>query len=162
VDRIGDTGQKVVQFLHRACDQKASLPSRFDRYIEGWAETDVNKILAATAPSYRFIDPLVGSFSVRSLYKYFDLLQDRLSYGRAISRFEVAFFLHGPMAGGRMPADFSFGARRHGSGSPGWPRLKSENEASSPNALHMTSTWGATRSGNDAADAEAICEAVTA
>src|SRR5262245_61335269 len=37
--------------------------------------------------------------------------------------------------------NFNSGARRHGSGSPGWPRSKSENEASQPNALHTTSTW---------------------
>ena len=36
---------------------------------------------AATAPGYRFYDPLVGSFSSRSLRGYFDALQDRLSSG---------------------------------------------------------------------------------
>jgi hypothetical protein len=56
------------------------------RYIEGWAQTDLKKILDATAPSYRFTDPVVGSFDGRSLHKYFDLLQDRLCCTGAISR----------------------------------------------------------------------------
>jgi hypothetical protein len=57
----------------------------------------LEKIVDATAPSYRFTDPFVGSFDARSLHKYFDLLQDRLSCTGAISRRELAFFLRGPM-----------------------------------------------------------------
>jgi hypothetical protein len=57
----------------------------------------LEKILDATAPSYRFTDPFVGSFDRRSLHKYFDLLQDTLSRTGAISRRELAFFLQGPM-----------------------------------------------------------------
>jgi len=57
----------------------------------------LEKILDATAPSYRFTDPLVGSFDGRSLHRYFDLLQDRLSCTGAISRRDLAFFLQGPM-----------------------------------------------------------------
>ena len=79
--RITDGGLGVLQALGQARDQKESRPSLFDRYIEGWAEADVGKILDGTAPSYRFTDPFVGSFSGRSLYEYFDLLQDRFSRG---------------------------------------------------------------------------------
>jgi hypothetical protein len=61
------------------------------------AEADVGKILDGAAPSYRFIDPFVGSFSGGSLYAYFDLLQDRFSRAGAISRPDLAFFLCGPM-----------------------------------------------------------------
>ena len=32
-----------------------------DRYLEGWAEANVKKIVAATADGYRFDDPLVGT-----------------------------------------------------------------------------------------------------
>jgi hypothetical protein len=93
-----DAGLGVLQSLvERARDQKASRPSLFDRYIEGWAEADVDKILDGAAPSYRFTDPLVGSFSGRWLYDYFDLLQDRFSRAGAISRPDLAFFLCGPM-----------------------------------------------------------------
>jgi len=137
--RVDDAGPKVVKFLDRVRDRNANPTSPLNRYIEGWAQTDLEKILDATAPSYRFTDPFVGSFDVRSLHKYFDLLQDRLSC-IAISRRELAFFLRGPMSCGRM-RNFNSGARRHGSGSPGWLRSKSENEASQPNALHTTSTW---------------------
>jgi hypothetical protein len=57
----------------------------------------LEKILDATAPSYRFTDPFVGSFDGRSLHKYFDLLQDSLSCTGPISRRDLGFFLQGPM-----------------------------------------------------------------
>ena len=87
----------MVQFPDRVRDQNANPTSPLNRYIEGWAQTDLEKILDATAPSYRFTDPFVGSFDGRSLHKYFDLLQYRLSCTGAISRRELAFFRQGPM-----------------------------------------------------------------
>ena len=87
--------------------QDANPTSLLDRYIGGWAETDLEKILKATAPSYRFTDPFVGSFDARSLHKYFDLVQDRLSCTGAISRRELAFFLQGPM-NLRSPQELQF------------------------------------------------------
>src|SRR5262245_14889180 len=95
--RVDDAGPKVVQFLDRVRDQNANPTSPLNRYIEGWVQTDLEKILDATAPSYRFTDPFVGNFDGRSLHKYFDLLQDGLSCTGAISRRELAFFLQGPM-----------------------------------------------------------------
>jgi hypothetical protein len=95
--RVDDAGPNVVQFLDRVRDQNANPTSPLGRYIEGWAQTDLERILDATAPSYRFTDPLVGSFDGRSLHKYLDLLQDRLSCTGAISRRVLAFFLRGPM-----------------------------------------------------------------
>jgi hypothetical protein len=95
--RVDDAEPKVVQFLDRVRHQNANSTSPLHRYIEGWAQTDVEKILDATDPSYRFTDPFVGSFDGRSLHKYFDLLQDRLSCTGAINRRELAFFLQGPM-----------------------------------------------------------------
>ena len=95
--RVDDAGPKVVQFLNRVSDQNANPTSPLNRYIEGWAQNDLEKILDATAPSYRFTDPFVGSFDGRSLHKYFDLLKDRLSCTGAIGRRELAFFLRGPM-----------------------------------------------------------------
>jgi hypothetical protein len=94
---IADTGPKAVRLLDRAHDQKASRTSTLDRYLEGWAEANLGKILDATAPKYRFRDPFVGSFSRRRLHEYFDLLQDRLSRAGAIRRTDIAFFLRGPM-----------------------------------------------------------------
>src|SRR6516225_1925593 len=93
--RVDDAVPKVVQFLDR--DQSANPTSPLNRYIEGWAQNDLEKILDATAPSYRFTDPFVGTFVRRSLHKYFDLLRDRLSCTGAITRHELAFFLRGPM-----------------------------------------------------------------
>ena len=95
--RVNDAGPKVVRFPDRVRDQNANRTAPLNRYIEGWALTDLEKILDATAPNYRFTDPLVGSFDRRSLHKYFDLLQDRLSCTGVISRRELAFFLRGPM-----------------------------------------------------------------
>jgi hypothetical protein len=95
--RVTHVGPSVVQCLDRARHQRASRAAPLDRYLEGWAETDLDKIMDATAPGYRFTDPFIGSFSGKSLHKYFDLLQDRLSRAGAISRFDLAFFLRGPM-----------------------------------------------------------------
>src|SRR5215471_17224254 len=95
--RVGDAGPKVVQFLDRVRDQNANPTSPLNRYIEGWAQTDLEKILDATAPSYRFTDPFVASFDARSPHKYFDLVQDRLSCTVPITRRSTASFLQGPM-----------------------------------------------------------------
>jgi hypothetical protein len=95
--RVDDAGPKVVRFLDRARDQSANRTSPLNRYIEGWAQSDLEKILDATAPSYRFTDPFVGSFDGRSLHKYFDLLQDRFSCTGVIRLRELVFFLRGPM-----------------------------------------------------------------
>ena len=89
----GDATPQVVQSHDKVRDQNSPL----GRYIEGWARTDLEMILSATAPSFRFTDPFVGSFGRESLHKYFDLLQDRLSGTGAISRGELAFFLQGPL-----------------------------------------------------------------
>jgi hypothetical protein len=66
-------------------------------YLEGWAEVNSAKILTATAPGYRFCDPLVGIFFRRTVHEYFDLLQDRLSSGGAVEEADLTIFLHGPM-----------------------------------------------------------------
>ena len=95
--RVDDAGSKVVQFPDNVRDRNANPTSSLDRYIEGWVQTDLEKILDATAPGYRFTDPFVGSFVGQSLHRYFDLLQDRLSRIGAISRRDLAFFLQGPM-----------------------------------------------------------------
>jgi hypothetical protein len=81
----------VVQFLDRVRDQNANPTSPLNRYIGGWAQVDLEKILDATAPIRS------SEVSAGSLHKYFDLLQDRLSRTGAIGRRELAFFLPGPM-----------------------------------------------------------------
>jgi hypothetical protein len=95
--RIMDVGASAVQFVkparHRSLDWIAAL----DRYVEGWAEADVDKICNATAPGYRFTDPLVGSFSGHLLHAYFEKLQCRFSRAGVMRRQELAFFLRGPM-----------------------------------------------------------------
>jgi len=105
--RVDDAEPKVVQCVDRVRDQSTNPTSPLNRYIEGWAQTDLEKILDATASNYRFTDPLVGTFVGRSLHKYFDLLQDRLSRTGPIGWRDLAFFLRGPM---KLPShkDFQF------------------------------------------------------
>jgi hypothetical protein len=75
-----------------------ALPSvLLSRYLEGWSEADPAKICSAVADGYCFNDPLVGSFSKRSLSRYFDLLRARLAKTGPVRRNDLAFILHGPM-----------------------------------------------------------------
>src|SRR5262249_57137727 len=86
-----------MQSLDRDLDRKPTRTSLLDKYRKGWMEADLDQILEATAPGYRFHDPLVGYFSQRSFHEYFHLLQDRLSRAGAISRRDIGFFLRGPI-----------------------------------------------------------------
>jgi len=79
----------AVPFVNRARNQNERRIAALDRYAEGWAEANVDKILDATAPSYRFTDPLVGSFSGRSLHEYFDMLQASFSRAGTITKREL-------------------------------------------------------------------------
>ena len=54
---------------------EGTLGNLLVRYLEGWAEVNLAKILAATASGYRFCDPFVGTFVRRTVHAYFDLLQ---------------------------------------------------------------------------------------
>ena len=87
----------IVGNVARSRDREAIRHSLLDCYVEGWAETDFIKILAATAPDYRLHDPYVGSFSRWSLHEYFDRVCAGLSRMGAISRPDMAFVLRGPM-----------------------------------------------------------------
>src|SRR5262245_55611281 len=77
----------------RSRDRDAIRHSLLDCYVEGWAETDFVKILAATAPDYRWNDPYVGIFSRWSLHEYFDRVCAGLSRMGAVSRADMAFVL---------------------------------------------------------------------
>ena len=94
---IMDVGARAAQFVTRVGDQNARRIAALDRYVEGWAEADVDKLLGATGPGYQFTDPLVGSFSGRLLCEYFGELQRRFSRAGTIAKRELAFFLHDPM-----------------------------------------------------------------
>jgi hypothetical protein len=85
---------------------KISRLAYLEHYLEGWAATDVAEIIAATASGYTFCDPLVGSFSQKSLHDYFRVLRGRLCRGGAIRRADIAFFLHGPMDAPSPPDEF--------------------------------------------------------
>jgi hypothetical protein len=61
---IGFVDFRTCSLVHRVQDQNARRIAALGRYIEGWAEANVEKIFNATAPSYRFSDPL-GPFRAR-------------------------------------------------------------------------------------------------
>jgi hypothetical protein len=66
-------------------------------YIEGWAEADPIRIADATAPGYRFDDPLVGTFSTLALPWYFAALRSSAGLRALGSRQHIGFLLRGPM-----------------------------------------------------------------
>lgn len=104
VARITAVGPKVARLI----DWKANGTLLLDYYLEGWAEADSAKILAATAPDFRFYDPLVGTFVRRAMHEYFERLQDKLSYAGVIRRPDVAFFLRGPTDQRSRPGELPF------------------------------------------------------
>jgi hypothetical protein len=91
-----DGASGVVKF-QQVCGNKTSGTSPLDHYREGWAEGNLEKILDATAASYCFRDPFIGTFSRQSLHEYFDLLILRCSRAGSVKRCDIAFDLHGPM-----------------------------------------------------------------
>jgi hypothetical protein len=107
VVRVFNARPRSARF-DQAYDQKKSRTACLDRYLEGWAEADLGKILDATAAGYRFRDPFVGTFSRQSLHNYFDLLQDRLSRAGAVTRRDLAFSLRGPLDRPSQPGGLQF------------------------------------------------------
>jgi hypothetical protein len=99
---------RTCSLVHRVRDQNARRITALDRYIDGWAEANVEKIFNATAPSYRFSDPLVGTFYGTSLDKYFDILQYRVSQVGPVAKDELYFFLRGPLEGRSNDNDLRF------------------------------------------------------
>jgi len=83
----------------QAREQKASPTSPLDRYLEGWAELNLDEIVDATAAGYCFRDPLVGTYSRWSLLEYFDALMHGCSRAGSVKQRDLAFELHGPMEG---------------------------------------------------------------
>jgi hypothetical protein len=103
-----DIGAGLIRFVDRVRDHNARRVGLLARYVEGWAEADVDKICDATAPTYRFTDPLVGSFSGQSLHKYFDALQNTFSCAGRITKHDLPFFLRGPLERASNGMDLRF------------------------------------------------------
>ena len=78
------------------------------RYLDGWAEADPAKIMAATAPGYRFDDPLVGAHSHRSLPRYFECLEARFAVVATRRTLDTAFHLRGPMDTRSLQGELQF------------------------------------------------------
>jgi hypothetical protein len=94
---IAGANRNVAPAIDRLSDHgKAGNPLLYC-YLEGWAEANLVKILAATSPGYRFHDPFVGSFSRWSLHEYFDQVQQRLACSGVVGPQDLGFFLRGPM-----------------------------------------------------------------
>jgi hypothetical protein len=92
----------MLQRLDRAGSEQALQEWLLDYYIRGWAEADPVRILEATAPNYRFHDPLVGLFSRQSLAHYFEILRGTCARAGAIERCDLAFVLRGPINGSQQ------------------------------------------------------------
>lgn len=78
-----------------------NLEPLLTRYVEGWAEVNLFKIIASVSEDYVFIDPLVGSFSRQSLSHYVGILHQRAGLG-TVHCIETKVYL-GVMAGQEFP-----------------------------------------------------------
>jgi hypothetical protein len=83
----------------RHLDEAAGWRHLLDRYLEGWAEANPSKIIAGTAPGYRFDDPHVGRFSRWSIPSYLEGVQGRFARIDGCPKQDTAFIISGPMAG---------------------------------------------------------------
>ena len=114
--RTEDIGRTVSRGAQKILPDAGDALDRallcLDRYLVGWAEGNVDKIVAATADGYRFDDPLVGRFCRRSLASYFVQLQ-----------------VHFAGAGPRAIADVAFVIRRPPDAPPRWGRQEYCREA---------------------------------
>jgi len=89
----------MLQRLDRADRERAAQQWLLDYYCAGWAAANPERILEATAPNYRFYDPLVGLFSRPTFAQYFEILQARCRRAGSIERRDLSFILSGPMHG---------------------------------------------------------------
>jgi hypothetical protein len=89
-------------------DQPYPWSRLLDRYLKGWAEVNLGKILAATAHGYCFHDPLIGQFSRRNFPAYFEHLQARFACAGAAEPQDFAFVIRGPMDGPLQHGRLSF------------------------------------------------------
>jgi hypothetical protein len=69
------------------------------RYLAGWAEADPVAIASAVADTYRLRDPLVGTFTRRTLPRYFERVRSAFAFASAAPtrRADCGFVLRGPM-----------------------------------------------------------------
>jgi hypothetical protein len=119
----GDAQAGVAVWSGEAFAEDTGLGKCLLRYLEGWADANPLKILAATARGYRFEDPLVGTFTQRSLPRYFRVLQDRFAFNGRMQWGDVAFQLHGPMAGLSRQDGLQFWREAPGLGLTGVTRI---------------------------------------
>ena len=119
----GGTQAGVAVWPYDALTEDASFGKCLIRYLEGWADANPLKILAATASGYRFEDPLVGTFTQRSLPGYFRVLQDRFAFKGRMEWGDVAFRLRGPMAALSRQEGLQFWREAPGLGLTGVTRI---------------------------------------
>jgi hypothetical protein len=103
---IANANPNVAPISDRLSDHGTTRNRLLDCYLEGWAEGNLVKVLAATSPDYRFHDPFVGSFSRWSLHEYFDRVQRKLVRSGVVGPQDLGFFLRGPMDA--RPSGFQF------------------------------------------------------
>jgi hypothetical protein len=67
------------------------------RYVAGWAAADPAAIAASVADTYRLRDPLLGTFTRRTLPRYFELLRAAFDSVAPTRLGDCGFALLGPM-----------------------------------------------------------------
>jgi hypothetical protein len=95
--RVADTVVGSIKRRAPARIEEATRACLLTSYLDGWAEADPIKIAAATAPGYRFSDPLIGTYSQTSLPRYFKCLEARFAVVATCRTLDMVFFLRGPM-----------------------------------------------------------------
>jgi hypothetical protein len=98
--RLARVADAVVGRIERRAPariEEATPACLLASYLDGWAEADPAKIAAATAPGYRFDDPLVGTYSQGSLPRYFKCLEARFAVVATCRTLDTVFRLRGPM-----------------------------------------------------------------
>jgi hypothetical protein len=79
-----------------------------DLYLEGWAEANAGKIFAASAPGYRFDDPLVGQYSRWTLPLYLEQLRLRFADTGPVAARDLGFVMRGQSDGAWPYGDLHF------------------------------------------------------
>jgi hypothetical protein len=92
----------------RALGEQAFIARLLASYLRGWAEADPIRIAEATAPGYHFDDPLVGTYPVLALPRYFEAVRSRTGLGAIASREHLSFVLRGPMDASSARGELQF------------------------------------------------------
>ncbi len=93
------------------------------RYLAGWAAADAEAIAAVVAGTYRLRDPLVGTFTRRTLSRYFERVRAAFASVSPTRPSDCGFTLRGPMEAPGQDASASYWREAAALGLSGVSRL---------------------------------------